>query len=112
MKRRVYAKTDFNEQLLQLREDLLCNSHDVIWKRVAHCKAWFTVYKGYFFLKSYNTIVAMYESISDTIYSYGRYSNTTYQHVRKFRNNVVGDFRTREINLEYDQCYTRNRYYC
>ena len=38
------------------------------------------------YLYSYNTLVAMYSKTDKIVYRFGRFSNTTYQHMRKFRN--------------------------
>ena len=37
------------------------------------------------YLYSYNTLVAMYTKSENILYSFGRFSMTTYMHVRKFR---------------------------
>ena len=37
------------------------------------------------YLYSYNTLVAIYDTSTLTVYRCGRFSNTTYQHMRKFR---------------------------
>lgn len=71
------------------------------WTRINHCQAWF----GYepthniYLIKSYNTIVAYYDL--DTLYSLGRFSMTTYQHIRKYRDNYTKKlYYTKEKNLE------------
>ena len=72
------------------------------WERINRCQAWFseTWFNGsrVTLVRSYNTIVAfMYDG---TLYSLGRYSMTTYQHIRKFRNNYTRDsYNTPEKNL-------------
>lgn len=58
-------------------------------KRLYHCTA--TVFEspiieGYVFLKSYNTVVALFDIENKTVYQRGRFTRTTYQHFRKFRN--------------------------
>ena len=69
------------------------------WTRINRCEAWFTRVDSLIFVKSYNTIVAVYDG--KTLYSNGRYSMTTYQHIRKFRNNYTADgYMTPEVNLE------------
>lgn len=60
------------------------------WTRLAKCTAWYReVGERYVFLQSYETLVAVFDREDMTLYVFGRYSSTTYQHVRKFRNNVV-----------------------
>ena len=75
--------------------------------RVAKCQAWYcTDDKGWKWLKSYTTVVAVYVPEDDTLYSFGRYSSTTYQHVRKFRNNYLPNMHmTNEVNIEYENWY-------
>ena len=58
--------------------------------RLYHCTAWYSdVIPGdkdsYVFLKSYNTVVAVYLINERKVVRFGKYSNTTYQHMRKFR---------------------------
>ena len=48
------------------------------------CSASFTV-GTYWALKSYNTIVAIYDTTTGTYYVFDSYSRTTIQHVHKFR---------------------------
>lgn len=62
-------------------------------KRLFHCTAWTydDVENGVSWLRSYNTIVAVYVHSEKTIYRFGRYSATTYQHMRKFRTHVAYD---------------------
>ena len=59
-------------------------------ERLYHCSAWFTGGDNphYVFLKSYNTVVAVFDRDEKTVVAFGRYSMTTYQHVRKFRNRM------------------------
>lgn len=69
------------------------------WHRICHCQAWYANVGDLVFIKSYNTIVAVYDG--KTLFSNGRYSMTTYQHIRKFRNNYTREmYKTPEINLE------------
>lgn len=71
-------------------------------KRVNRCQAWY--YKdrnGDMYLRSYVTLVAVYKADEKVLYSLGRYSMTTYQHIRKFRNDYCPDgHKTKEENLE------------
>lgn len=70
-------------------------------KRVNKCQAWFVDTGDMLILKSYNTIVAVYDKQSKILFSCGRYTMTTYQHIRKFRNNYTPSMHyTTEANLE------------
>lgn len=71
------------------------------WVRISHCQAWFGYEPthGVWLIKSYDTIVAYENNIA--LYSLGRFSMTTYQHIRKYRNIYTNDRAcTRERNLE------------
>ena len=70
-------------ELTTLRDSISVSAE---WKRLYHCTAWYYTTEDHVFLKSYNTIVAVYERATGITYVYGRWSATTYQHVRKFRN--------------------------
>lgn len=75
------------------------------WKRVNRCQAWYTGEGSWKALRSYKTVVALYDEWENVLYSYGRYSMTTYQHIRKFRNlmateNGIAPWDIREVNLE------------
>lgn len=76
------------------------------WKRINHCNAFYSnsLYydeEPFILVKSYNTIVAIYFSKMNLLISLGRFSITTYQHIRKFRNNyTLLGYNAREINLE------------
>ena len=71
-------------QLTELKNSI--GMHEDDWTRLYKCTAWYRNTDDYVFLKSYNTIVAVYDKADGITYVYGRYSATTYQHVRKFRN--------------------------
>ena len=100
-----------NKNYVAMRDDFLMHSgRDLLtkqaWKRVNHCQAWFCKRDGYWWLKSYSTIVAVYDEDLDMLISFGRYSATTYQHVRKFRNNYLPHgWDTTEMNLMVDDCW-------
>lgn len=84
--------------------------HSDLWrlpaKRLNCCQAWiYTDDYGRKWLKSYNTVVAVYSPIEDRLYVFGRYSSTTYQHVRKFRNTLPNYYNTTEVNIEYENWY-------
>lgn len=82
-------------------------------KRLARCQAWiYTDERGNQWLKSYDTVVAVYRKALNTLYVYGRWSSTTYQHVRKFRNSLPDMHYTSEVNIEYIQDYCRHPINC
>lgn len=73
------------------------------------CKAW--VYmpgnSDFIILQSYSTIVAAYQHSTGILWVFGFYSNTTAQHVAKFRNWIRYEYRTgwnypRKVNLYND----------
>lgn len=77
--------------------------------RLYHCTAWVHDFGHIVYLESYVTIVAYFDKESNTIYVNGRYSSTTYQHVRKFRNwcwehycnaRELHSWDIKEVNLE------------
>ena len=53
------------------------------------------------FIKSYNTYVAVYLPEFDYLISFGKYSMTTYQHIRKYHKNYCPSY-----TLEYNTGYT------
>lgn len=79
--------------------------HVTIWNRINSCQAWFGAISLdgslYYIVLSYNTIVAIYSPNTGVLYSVGRFSMTTYQHIRKYKNNYTPNkYNTKEINLE------------
>ena len=83
------------------------------YSRLRHCTAWVgtQVYgdKLYRVLKSYSTIVALYDVQTNTLVEYGHFSSTTYQHISKFRTDMYLEYQVRSnipayhvnrINLE------------
>lgn len=65
-------------------------------KQLYACKAWiFTPDNSDFIiLQSYSTIVAAFQRTARILWVFDRYSNTTVQHVAKFRNWLRYEFRT------------------
>ena len=100
-----------NEWAKYIKEnyDMLCelyhkNSYDE--NRINKCQAWYVTYSNIKIVKSYQTIVAVYVEDVDTLFSIGRFSATTYQHIRKFRNNYLPNtYKTKEYNLELVNWY-------
>lgn len=64
------------------RVDLIPDNAE--WKRIKYNSCYFVKVQEYVFLKSYNTIVAYYDTFSRNIIIYGYYSSTTCHHVSKF----------------------------
>lgn len=60
------------------------------------CKAWVFMpdNSDFIILKSYSTIVAAFQRTTGILWVFGFYSNTTSQHVAKFRNWIRYEFRT------------------
>lgn len=81
------------------------NIPDRKWTRVNHCQAYYIGEGDVKVLRSYHTIVALYDYKDNLLISYGRYSMTTYQHIRKFRNLMgmergIAPWDIQEVNLE------------
>ena len=83
------------------------------YSRLRHCTAWVGTQmygdKLYRVLKSYSTIVALYDVQTNTLVEYGHFSSTTYQHISKFRTDMYLEYQVRSnipayhvnrINLE------------
>lgn len=65
-------------------------------ERLYNCKAW--VYmpcnSDFIILRSYSTIVAAFQRTTGILWVFGFYSNTTVQHVAKFRNYIRYKYNT------------------
>ena len=83
------------------------------YSRLRHCSAWVGTQmygdKLYRVLKSYSTIVALYDVQTNTIVEYGHFSSTTYHHIAKFSSDMYLEYQVRSnipayhvnrINLE------------
>ena len=111
MKKREYVNTPQNAMYIALRNEFISDrdgktlhtEYEKSWKRLAKCQAWYKEDGDFIWLKSYNTIVAVYNKVADIVISYGRYSATTYQHIRKFRSNIAHTYNER--NLEFENWY-------
>lgn len=57
-------------------------------EQLYYCKAWIIRpdFSDFMILKSYSTIVAAYQYSTAILWVFGFYSNTTAQHIAKFRN--------------------------
>lgn len=64
--------------------------------RLYYCKAWINHpdFSDFIILRSYSTIVAAYQFSTNILWVFGFYSNTTAQHVSKFRNWIRYEYRT------------------
>ena len=65
-------------------------------KRLYYCKAWIIHpdFSDFLILQSYSTIVAAYQYSTNILLVFGHYSNTTAQHVTKFRNYIWYKYNT------------------
>lgn len=77
--------------------------------RLYYCKAWIVHpdFSDFIILQSYSTIVAAYQYSTNILWVFGHYSNTTAQHVAKFRNWIRYEYRTgwnypKTVNLYND----------
>ena len=77
--------------------------------RLYYCKAWIIHpdFSDFIILQSYSTIVAAYQYSTNILWVFGHYSNTTAQHVAKFRNWLRYEYKTgwnypRKVNLYND----------
>lgn len=78
-------------------------------EQLYNCKAWIIRpdYSDIVVLQSYSTIVAMYQKSTGILWVFGFYSNTTAQHIAKFRNWIRYEYKTgwnypRKVNLYND----------
>lgn len=57
-------------------------------EQLYNCKAWIikSDFSDFLILQSYSSIVAAYEYSTDILWVFGFYSNTTSQHIAKFKN--------------------------
>lgn len=73
------------------------------FERINHCKAYlaeFGEYGRYILVRSYNTIVGVFDKVDETYYSIGAYSMTTYQHERKAIKVIKQDYLIKQyVNL-------------
>ena len=64
--------------------------------RLYYCTAWIIKpdFSDFLILQSYSTIVAAYQFSTGILWVFGFYSNTTAQHIAKFRNWIRYEYRT------------------
>lgn len=79
--------------------------------RLYYCKAWVIHpdFSDFIILQSYSTIVAAYQYSTNILWVFGHYSNTTAQHVSKFRNWVRYEYRTGWGNPRIVRLYNDSR---
>lgn len=94
-------KKEIQKQINKKVEDEFCRFRNFIqndrnayelksieWKRLKNCQAYVTKVGKWYVLRSYNTIVAIIDSETDTLYDFLRYvygfTSTSCQHIRKF----------------------------
>lgn len=65
-------------------------------QQLYNCKAWIFMhdYSDFTILQSYTTIVAAFQRSTGILWVFGFYSNTTIQHVAKFRNWIRYKYQT------------------
>lgn len=65
-------------------------------KQLYYCKAWIikSEFSDFLILQSYSSIVAAYEYSTGILWVFGFYSNTTSQHIAKFRNWIRYEYQT------------------
>lgn len=65
-------------------------------EQLHNCKAWIFMpdNSDFIILQSYSTIVAAFQRSTGILWVFGFYSNTTVQHIAKFRNWIRYDFQT------------------
>lgn len=84
------------DELISTVNYFLHISKNTSTEKLYNCKAWI-IKPDYFdivVLQSYSTIVAMYQKSTGILWVFGFYSNTTVQHVAKFREWIRKEFKT------------------
>lgn len=73
--------------------DCMLGSHT---QQLYSCKAWIFIYdySDFIILQSYTTIVAAFQRSTGILWVFGFYSNTTAQHVAKFKNWIRYKYQT------------------
>lgn len=69
--------------------------------RLYYCKAWIIKpdFSDFMILQSYSTIVATYQLSTGILWVFGFYSNTTAQHIAKFRNWIGYNFSLNQTSI-------------
>lgn len=78
-------------------------------EQLYYCKAWIFMpdNSNFLILQSYSTIVAAFQRTTGILWVFGFYSNTTAQHIAKFKNWIRYEFQTgwnypKKVNLYND----------
>jgi hypothetical protein len=78
-------------------------------EQLYYCKAWVFMpdNSDFLILQSYSTIVAAFQRTTGILWVFGFYSNTTAQHIAKFKNWIQYEFQTgwnypKKVNLYND----------
>lgn len=71
-------------------------SHGGHKEQLYYCTAWIIKpdFSDFLILQSYSTIVAAFQYSTGILWVFGFYSNTTAQHIAKFRNWIIYEYRT------------------
>ena len=79
--------------------------------RLYYCKAWIIKpdFSDFLILQSYSTIVAAYQFSTGILWVFGFYSNTTAQHIAKFRNYIRYKYRLAWIQPRTVKLYNDSR---
>lgn len=102
VKRKWYQPKEY-ANIVNLRNDAVnYQLHQPYGLQVEHrlrkCSAHYFRIGRIIWLRSYNTIVACYDTIDDVLYVYGRFSITTWQHIAKFSRDFCTTM-TKEIDI-------------
>ena len=78
------TKTELKVYAQQTYDKAIANHRFVRYERLNTCQAHYVEVGNAVILKSYNTIVAIYNKTVGTLYVFDYYSATTVQHINKF----------------------------
>lgn len=104
-KENTMSRTEY-ENKIGFAFEQLRDSNSITWNRLNYCSAWIAETENYIFLKSYRTIVAVYNKHTQTLYDilrveYG-YTSTSSQHISKFRHMLDIKKTVRIDYIDYD----------
>ena len=75
---------------------------NVEYKRLYHCSAWYYNTENFYILKSYRTVIAIYDKTNNNFYDFLRavygYTSTSCQHIAKMRNLIRLENGGKEVN--------------
>lgn len=97
-----------NEKVLEMlnrTESNLKNATEIEWHRLRSCQAYVANIGNISVLRSYNTIIAIIDHTTDTLYDFLRYvygyTATSAQHIAKFYHDYCNGYRGCENCLTY-----------